>query len=233
MGNKINRPASESYSTHEFRVEDDFPYYTDADLWTKAEVGTGTVGHQGPGRSNIQLFSTADNDAGVLATTNELFKFVANKNIVGRALNVNITRPGTNNDGFAFGFADAMAATLVADDGAGIVIVNEGATLDFIESETVWNLTTEMDGTQTRTASTTSVSGTQDLELLVTWMSSTEFQVRGKVDGVLLRDSNNIEICHTITLGTATDMDFGAVYKGHHADDGTCLIDHLYAAQVR
>lgn len=233
MGNKLTQHVESNFSRDQFEVFDDFVNFTDTDLWTVAVVGTGTAAHQGPGRSNFQLFSTADNDAAVLATTHELFKLAANKNIVAECGRVNITRPGTNNDGFAFGFADAMAATLVADDGGGIVIANEGATIDFIESETVWSLTSEMDTTQTRTASTTSVSGTQTLRLEISWMSSTEYQVRGFVDGVCLRDSSGEEICHTVTLGTATDMDFGAVYKGHDAADGTCLIDYVYAAQVR
>lgn len=234
MGQKLLRIPDRLHNAREqFEVFDHFVNFTDTDLWTIAVAANGTSAHQGPGRSNHRLFSTTDNDAAVLATTHELFLFAAGKDMYAEA-RVNFDKPGTLNGGFAFGWADAMAATLVADDGGGIVIANEGALLTTIEGDNVWSLTTEMDGTQTSTASTTVASdGTwQTISLEVLWRNSTTFHVRGFVDGAILRDSNGYDIEHEVTLGTATDMDFGAVLKGHHADDYIGLLDYVYASQL-
>lgn len=235
MGNKLNRVPSVLHDAREQTdLFDHFTEFTDAQRWTVAVAGTGTATHGGSaGASNFRLFSTADNDAAVIATTHEIFIFAARKDMVAEA-RVNFTKPGTLNGGFAFGFADAMAATLVADNGGGIVIPNEGAMLTTIEGDNVWSLCTEMDGTQTITASTTvaSAGAWQTLRLEVLWRSATIFHVRGYVNGQLLRDSNGLPIEHEVTLGTATDMDFGCVMKGHHADDMVGLVDYLYASQL-
>lgn len=233
MGTKLAQSPSRHFSRDEFFIFDDFTHLVTQDLWTTTAVATGTVTAPATGGSYCRLFSTADNDAAVLATTGELFNFTPNKNMYAEALLGTITRPGTNNDGFAFGFADAMAATLVADDGAGFVVANEGAFLGWLESETTWSLYTEMAGIGSVTQSTTDIASDQLLALDVTWVSSTEFQVRPFVDGVQLEDSGGVPICHTITDSASTDMDFGAVYKGHNAADGIVLIDYVYAAQAR
>lgn len=234
MGYKTSKSPTVNFDRHKFVLFDEFLSYNDADLWTKAVAGTGTVTHEGPGRSNARLFSTADNDAAVLATTNELFKFVAGKEIYGEC-RINFTDPNTNQGGVAFGFADAMAATLLGDNGGAIVIPNDGAVIYKPELSLLWSFATEIGGVNVTTISSSAAGGgvTQRLGISIIPRSATVFECRPFVDGVQMRDANGVRIKHDVTLGTATDMDFGAVVKGFHADDMIVLVDYVYASQVR
>jgi hypothetical protein len=234
MGRKTFKAPDERFDREAFVLFDDFVDFTDKDAWTVAVAGTGTAAHEGPGRSNFALFSTADKDAAVLATTHELYKFVAGKEIYAEA-SIKFTAPSTQDGSVFFGFADAMDATVLSDTAGAITINDSGAAIYKVQDESVYRFHTEIGGTAVDTVSTTTAGAgaTQNLKISVIPVSSTVFEARGFVDGVQLKDANGAPIMHRITLGTATDMDFGALIKGHHADDFTCLVDYVYAAQAR
>src|SRR5688572_5875540 len=115
MGNKILAAPTARFNREEYCVFDDFVSFTDAQLWTLAVAGTGTVAHDGStGQSAMELFNTAANDAAVLATTHEIFKFIASKAMVYEA-RIKTADVDTDDGMWAFGFADALAATSMAD----------------------------------------------------------------------------------------------------------------------
>lgn len=247
MGSKLLRPITDSFSRDEFRLFDDFLSYNDGDLWTKlAADTTATVAHEGPGRSRIKLaVVTSDNNEAVLATTNELFRYVANKAITAEGL-IEYAEGATNVANVAFGFADAMGANLITDNGAGVT-ATDACLIYKVDGETTWRFHTEIntlanksgDGSSgagtAETVSDTTAGGTtpQTLRIELTPRTSAIFEARPFVDGVQLKTAAGIPIMHAIALGTSTDMDFGIYLKMGSATSETLYADYLYASYVR
>jgi hypothetical protein len=127
MGHKIlASPTAQRFNREEYAIFDDFVSFTDAQLWTVAVAGTGTAAHAGAvGTSDFRLFATAANDAGVLATTHEVFEFLAGKAMVAEA-RVKSADVDTDDGMWGFGFADALAATSMADS-TGAVTATDAA----------------------------------------------------------------------------------------------------------
>lgn len=244
MGSKICRiPDVLSIGRDQYGVFDDFVSFTDTQLWTVANVGAGTtLAHEGSvGRSTLKFFTTtAANDSAILATTNEIFKFKANKAIFAES-RIIFTDVNTDDGFVGFGFADAIAATTMADT-TGAITATDACLIYKLPNTTVWAFHTEINGSVTGLGSATigSVSDTtaggasfQTLRIEIVPRSSTVFEARPYVDGVQLKTSAGTPIMHTITLGTATDLDFGLIHKTGHTDDFTMYCDYIFAAQVR
>lgn len=234
MGYKLTQTPERYYSRDEFQVFDDFGSFTDGDLWTKLDAdATSTVAHQGAGRGYVSVLTSADNEEACLATTNELFKFVADKAIVGEA-RVSHTIPNTDDLSTFFGFADAMGADLITDDGAAVAVNDSGAGIYTTKDSLLYKFVTSIGGTAVESTSDTSLQADEvTLKIEITPRSSTVFVARPFVDGVQLKTSDGVPIAHDITLGTSTDMDFGVYVKGHNAADAAILTDYLFASQVR
>jgi hypothetical protein len=221
-------------------VFDHFTWYVDAHQWTKAEVGTGTLAHEGDaGRSTIKLFCTAANDASVLATTNEIFKFIASKAMVFET-KIIFTDVNTDDGHVFFGCANALAGTTMADT-TGAITATDAIGIYKLPDTTVWAFHTEINGSitglgtaTTGTASSTTAGGSafQTLRIEVVPRSSTVFECRPFVDGVQLKTSVGVPIMHTITLGTATEMDFGLMTKSNHANDFNLYCDYIWGGYV-
>lgn len=235
MGTKILENPTRYFSREEVSIYDDFQWFVTAHLWTSAVAGTGTVTNPATAEHVIRILATADNDAGVLATTNEMFKFVAGKAMACEG-HVHIAGPASDVTlcSAAFGWADNLAATTLADTTAAVT-ATDACLIYKITGSDLWRFHTEINGVATATTSSTasSVSTNQVLRIEVQPRSSTVLEARPFVDGVQLKTSQGIPIKHDITLGTATDLDFGWVFKGHHADDAILLSDYVYAAQHR
>ena len=234
MGYKQTQNPERYFSRDEFALFDDFFEFVTGDVWTSAVAGTGTVTHEGSaGTTRMKLFCTAANDAAVLPTTHEMFKFRANKAMAAEGL-IEFTDVDTDDGMVFFGWADALAATTMADT-TGAITATDACCIYKLQDTSVWAFHTEINGTATATVSTTAApgSGAQTLRIEVTPRSSTVFECRPFVDGVQLRDANGNPIMHTITLGTATDMDFGAMTKSNDAADFNVYVDYLFASQTR
>lgn len=234
MGYKQTQNPERYFSRDEFALFDDFFEFVTGDVWTSAVAGTGTVTHEGSsGTTRMKLFCTAANDAAVLATTHEMFKFRANKAMAAEAL-IEFTDVDTDDGMVFFGWTDALAATTMAD-ATGAITATDACCIYKLQDTSVWAFHTEINGTATATVSTTAApgSGAQTLRIEVTPRSSTVFECRPFVDGVQLRDANGNPIMHTITLGTATEMDFGAMTKSIDAADFNAYVDYLFASQTR
>lgn len=234
MGSKLPRiPDALHCGRDQFELFDHFVSFTDAQLWTVAVAGTGTVAHEGPGRSRMKLFNTAANDAAVLATTHELFKFTASKPMMCEG-NITFTDVDTDDGMVALGWADALAATTLADT-TGAITATDAALIYKLPDTTVWAFHTEINGTSKASVSNTTAGGSaaQTLRIELVPRSATVFEARPYVDGVPLRTSDGLLISHDITLGTATDLDFGVMTKSNDAADFNLYCDYLYAAQYR
>mgnify|MGYP001467747066 CR=1 FL=1 len=249
MGRSILRNPEQFFSRDEAILFDDFWDYTKDTLWTDIQSdGTATVAQADGQLSNVKMLSSADNESGVLFTAYESFILTANKSLYTEAM-VKLTDVGTytNETALAFGFADAFALDIVDDDGAGLTINDSGAMIFKKSGAGVdgagegWCFQTEIGGSATTSTSTKCPNGCagvtaayERLAIDIIPISSTVFQARPFVDGIQLIDStSNDPICHTITLGTATDMQLGFELKGGHADDTTLYIDYVYAAATR
>lgn len=233
MGNKILPHPENRFSRDAYVLFDDFSWYVTAHQWTAGVAANGTVTKPADSGTSIRLFSTTDNDGAVLATTNEDFKYTAGKALMAEA-EVTVNPPNTNACSWAFGWADALAAASVADT-TGAITATDACVIHAVNGSLLLRFHTEINGTVQSTVSSTSyVAGaSQILRIEVQPVSSTVFEARPFVNGVQLKDANGVPIMHRITLGTATDMDFGLAFKGHHADDATLLSDYVYAAQNR
>ena len=144
MGSKLLRvPSVLADAREQSWLFDHFNEYTDAQLWTKAVAGTGTVGHEGDaGRSCMKLFCTAANDAAVLPTTNEVFKFIASKAMVFETRIV-FTDVDTDDGHVFFGCANALAATTMADT-TGAITATDAIGIYKLPDTTVWAFHTEI-----------------------------------------------------------------------------------------
>lgn len=234
MGYQLLPDPTRFFDRNAYVLFDDFNEFVTADVWTSAVAGTGTVAHDGSvGRSHMELFCTAANDAAVLATTHEMFKFTAGKAMQceGRII---FTDVDTDDGMVFFGFADALAATTLADT-TGAVTATDACCLYKLPDTSVWAFHTEINGTAAASTSTATAGGSahQTLRIDLNPVSSTVFECRPFVDGVQLETAAGVKIMHRITLGTATDLDFGAMTKSNDAADFSVFVDYLYAAQVR
>lgn len=237
MGYKTSEHPEADFDRQKFELYDEFDSYTNADLWTALAADTNTtVAHEGPGRSRVKIF-TGDailNNEAAVATTNELFKYVAGKEIYGEGL-IQYAESATNDANVAFGFVDALAANLITD--ALAITATDAALIFKTDGSTVWKFHTEINGVSTQSTSTTTAGGSaaQLLRIELIPVSATVYECRPYVDNMPLLDSNGVEIMHRITLGTATDMDFGVYCKAGTGTSGqeTVYVDYLYASQVR
>jgi hypothetical protein len=234
MGHKILRlPDALHCAREQFEICDHFTEFTDAQRWTVAVAGTGTAAHEGPGRSRMKLFGTADADAAVLATTHELFLFTAGKSMMCEGV-IQYTEVNTDDTSAGLGWADAMAATTLADT-TGAVTAGSAALIYKVKDSTFWAFHTEVNGVPIASVSDTTAGGSADqtLRIEVEPRNSTTLVGRPFVNGIQLKTSSGVLIAHDIPVTSATDMDFGALIKAHHANDFNFYVDYLYAAQVR
>ena len=248
MGAKLLRvPTQLADAREQFEVIDHFPWYVDAHQWTKLAADAGSaVAHEGPGRSRVKLNTGAtDNNEACLASTDELFKFVGNKPIIGE-WRIEFAEAATDDANIAVGFADAAGANLITDNGGGIT-ATDAILIYKVDGGTKWKVHTEIntlankagDGSSgasdalVQSNTTAGGSSAQVLRIEALPRSSTVFEVRFFVDGVLLKDSNGVAIMHAVALGTATDMDMVAGYvKAGGATDEILYVDYAYGGQA-
>ena len=220
-----------------FIIEDQFPYYVDADLWTKlASDGGSSVAHVGDAVPATILLTTGatDNNECMLRSTNESFLMASDKPIFG-SVRLQYAESNTDDANIVAGFVNAAGANLMVDDGAGMKTTASGFGIFKVDGGTVWKCWSSKSTTQTITASTTTAGGTayQVLEFEFQPISSTEAMVYFWVDGVQLVDSNNKSISHSVTFASATEMHFVPCYaKAGSANSETPEVSSVYAAQL-
>ena len=242
MGRILLPNPENRFSREAYEIFDDFQHYTTADQWTEAIEGASTITLP-DGRSGLRIYTSVDNEEAIVATTTEQFKFTANQPIYGEA-RILFTDSTDQESSLLWGFLDAIAADVIVDGGQTCDIPNDGAVIWKKSSDggaagdgVNWIFETCIAaGTQIQSISSAvpQSASYQTLKIDIVPRSATVFECRPFIDGKQLRDNTSgIQIMHLITLGTATDMDFGFDLKGGHANDAICMVDYLYASQGR
>lgn len=240
MSNVLKFPPSWQNIKQQYELFDDF-FSDQSDLsWvdTITDSGTALVNDAVNGVMVLTPSdgTVADNDEVYLASANELFLYAADKPFVGRCrLKFVETTSGVYNA--FFGFASAIGANTLVDDGGGMRASGSVAAIYKVDGETVWRCVTRNNGVATVSQSTTTAGGAsyQELEIEVVYLNSTQVQVVFRVDGVALKDATTgLPIVHTVTVASATEMQIGAGAKlGAATNNDTLSIDYIGFAASR
>jgi hypothetical protein len=236
MGSAINVPdlAQKFYET--YSLIDELDNVITADRWTVTATNGGgltRVDGQGAGITLDTADSTAaDNDETYFLTTQESFKFIDGQPLYGSA-KIQFAEADTDAANIAVGFANAVAANTIQDDGAGPPADYSGAVIYKVDGGTKWIFETSVGTTQTTTTSTTTAGGAtaQKLEIHIDDHSPNKLRAIPLVDGVQLVDANNNPIAHYITLGSPTEMNFFAGVKQGSATEQTLTVKKVCCLQ--
>lgn len=199
-----------------------------------ADAGT-TIAVSDGVRGTIALTTGAtDNNEVALRTTTEIFLFAANKPLIYEA-RIQFTEANVDDANVAVGFADAVGANLLVDDGAGPKTTYSGAMIFKIDGDTTWRAGSSKSTTQTNTDSLTAAGDAsyQVLRLEIWPINTTDLEVAFFVDGVQLKDSNSKPIKHTVVYTSATEMHAFAYVKAGGANSEVLNVDYMAAYQKR
>lgn len=237
----LNRFTAPLWDVDTFYVFDDFWADQVDTQWVDTITDTGTVLINDAAGGIATLTpsdgTVTDNDEVYLASANELFLFLAKRNIYGRCrLNFVETAAGIYNA--FFGFMNAVAANAIVDDGAGLRASGSILALEKRDGETAWRLTTRNGSTVTSTlstASTTMIAGQyQILEVQAEDVGNGTLRCSARVNGRNLTDVNGLLIRHSVAIASATEMQVGVGAKlGAITNNDLLLVDYIYAAQGR
>lgn len=240
MANIARMPTQWLESTGNVSLFDDFisePLASLLYVTSTADGGTATVGDTVGGILTLtsSAASDTDNDENWLATINEVFLAGAGKALEAKAL-IKYEEAATNAANVFFGFASAVGANLLVDDGAGPRTSGNIIGIYKVDGGTVWRCVTRWGSTTSvlDSVSTTTAGGTayQTLEVSVAdgGASGTSL-VTFRVDGITLKDSNGNDIIHTFLNSGATEMQLGLYVKQGTAAPQSVLIDKWFASQ--
>jgi hypothetical protein len=186
--------------------------------------------------------TVGDNDEVYLASANELFKFAADQPFMGSCrLQFTETASGVYNA--AFGFANAVAADLIVDNGAGLRTTGSVLAIYKVDGGTVWKAVSRVNNVAMGdSTSTTTAGGTnyQELEIEVTPIDSTRVQAVYKVGDIIgpttyLTDATTgLPIVHTITVASSTEMQiFVGAKLGAITNNDVLNVDYIRFAASR
>jgi hypothetical protein len=199
--------------------------------------GTATVGDTVGGVLTLlsSAASDTDNDENWLATINEVFLCGAGRALETKAL-IQYTEAATNAANVFFGFASAVGANLLVDDGGGPRTSGNIIGIYKVDGGTVWRCVTRWGSTTsvTDTVSTTTAGGSayQTLEVSIADGGSVGTSlVTFRVDGQELKDSTGATIVHSFPNASATEMQLGLYVKQGTAAAQSVLIDKWFASQ--
>lgn len=222
-----------------FHIFDDF-WMDQTDLtWVDVVTDTGTVLMNDIANGTAALTpsdgTVADNDEVYLRSANENFIFASGRPLYARCrLQFIETAAGVYNA--FFGFANAIAADFIVDNGGGLRASGCIAAIEKRDGETQWRLTSRNGATVNSTLSTKTAGGAayQVLEVIVNDFDGANMQVVGKVDGEFLRDSAGKVITHFVAIASATEMHVGLGAKlGAITNNDLLNADYVYAHQLR
>lgn len=221
-------------------IEDDFVEgVVTGDRWsTLVADTTPTVTTPDAVNGVARLFTdTTDNNEVAIRSTIELFKIGTNREIYGRG-RIQYAENDTNKANVFFGFANAIGANLLLDNGAGMKTTGDVLAIYKLDGGTVWRLHSKVNGTtasDTVTNKTAGGSSAQVLEVIAKDFDGVTMEVLFKIDGEYLKDSNGDQIKpHKVPIASATEMHFGVYAKTGGGSGGeTVDVDYLYASQNR
>ena len=223
----------------DYGIFSDFTHFaTGQDGWTSLVVDGGSSASVSDGvRGTLAIVTgaTDENEADVRTTT-ELFLGAAGKPLWGRG-RIQFTDVNTDDGNIFFGFANALAANMLVDAGAGMRTSGSILAIYKIDGGTVWRCHSRDNSAATDTVSTTTAGGSSYVELGIEAVeySTLAANIIFTVDGNPLRDTNGNVITHRWLYASLTEMNFGAYAKTGDATPSslTLNVDWMGAGQVR
>lgn len=219
-----------------FGFFDDFEWLISPHRWTALAADVGASAAVGDAAGGILALTTGaiDNNEAYVRTTNEVFKFAADKPLVLEA-RLQFTEANTDDANVIAGVMDAVGADSILDNGAGPKASYSGAVIYKLDGETVWRAQTSIATTKTTTASNKTAGGSSYQVLAIGFrpVSATLAEVVFFVDGEQLRDANGAPFKHQFTYTSATEMQAFAGVKAGGAASEVANIDYLGAYQLR
>lgn len=239
MSNLLKYPINWANARQQYEFFDDF-LIDQTDLFfidTVSDSGSAAVGDATNGVMVLTPSdgTVADNDEVYFGTSNELFKFAADKHFIGRA-RIQFTETSSGVYNAFVGFVSALnGADTMVDDGGGMRASGSIAAIYKIDGGTTWLCVTRNNGVVTTSTSSTTAGGSsyQELEVEVVPFTTTQVHVLFRVDGVPLKDSTTgLPIVHTVTVASSTEMNFGCGAKlGAGTNNDVLNVDYIgYAA---
>lgn len=228
-----------------FQVWDDFPSYTDAQLWTKVIGSTGTVSvANGQGGVLAIANAASGNDADYVHTTNKPFIFAQDQPLIAEA-RLQLVEANTNQANFFFGFC-SLTSGYLQNANAGFSTSSASSALIFkLGGGSQWQTLSSVGTTQNITkANTLDINGNPSdgnyhtLRIEVQPISSTIAEVRYFVDGLQLRPVSPYQTTVmgivdqlTYTSAVAMGICFGVLNGSASAE--TLSVDYAYGGQNR
>lgn len=211
-------------------------FATGTDGWTSLAADVGTSVAAGDNRAGVVALTTGatDNNEAAVRTTQELFLFLADTDLYGRGY-LQFAEAATDDANVFFGFASALAADTLADNGGGPRTTGCVAGIYKVDGGTVWRAITRNGTGTTDSVSTTTAGGAayQCLEVECHEVDGVNMDVVFRVNGSLLKESNGLVIMHKVAIAGATEMNFGVYAKAGGATSEVVSVDYLYAHQRR
>jgi hypothetical protein len=240
VANLLKFPADWETKRQQYDRFDDFLDDQSDLFWidTVTDTGTAAVGDAASGIMTLTPSdgTVADNDEVYLATANEIFKFAADTPFVGGA-RIKFTETTANVYNCGVFFQNAIGADSILDNGGGLKVSGSTAGIYKIDGGTNWLCVTANNSSSTVSTSSTAAASNayQNLEIEVLPFSSTQVKVVFRVDGVPLKDSSTgQDIVHTVTVASATEMQFGMGAKlGAATNNDALLVDAAWFAAKR
>jgi hypothetical protein len=240
VSNLLKFPEEWKSKRQQFDRWDDFLDDQSDLFWidTVTDTGTAAVGDLVDGIMVLTPSdgTVADNDEVYLATANEVFKFAADRPFVGGA-RIKFTETTATVYNCGVFFMNAIAANSIIDDGGGLKVSGSTAGIYKVDGGTNWLCVTANNSASTVSTSSTAAASAsyQNLEIEVLPFTSTQVKVAFRVDGVPLKDSTTgLAIVHTVTVASATEMQFGMGAKlGAITNNDALNVDAAWFAGIR
>ena len=240
---------------------DDFFYYTDTQLWTKAVTGSGGVAIGGGPATQLSLTSgTTLNSEAAVASTNAFWEFLSNKPLIMEA-RINYQEANTNNGGLFIGFSSGFGggAGAVLQATTGVPNTSQSAAGFYVaQGSTAINVLTSVGSTQTLTVTDGVIGTTADqvfrVEVMVVGTNVEVDFLMGVADNTggfsgpsttggiyptgfeQLRETAsgfNKPIKHRVAYAGAAAMKAGVLLKCFSTTGETCLVDYIGALSLR
>lgn len=241
MGNLLVDNIGSNLGLHrQYGFFEDFLEFVDGDLFSKVDADSGaTAAIDADGEGGLVLLTTGatDNNEAYLFSTQELFKFAANRPLVCEA-RIQYAEANTDDANVFFGFMDAIGANALVDDGVGPKASYSGAVFYKADGESVWSVENSIGATQKTTQLTAdnSLDGTaqsaggaayQTLAIEVTPHGGGSCDVSFWIDDVLVAKHKDQ------SYTSATQMMVGCGVKAGGANSEVLTVDYISAYQLR
>jgi hypothetical protein len=227
-----------------YKLFEDFDRAVDATLWVSTLTDLGTVTHVTNVQGGIALITpsdgtVADNDEAYYASPIASFLPTVNRPMLFRS-RVSFQEAATNAANVAAGWASAVAADLLVDNGGGLRASGTVIALEKRDGETEWRLTTRNGATVTsqisqQTAGVADDLATwQELEIFVEHWTATQATVSARVDGIWLTEpTRGLRIVQSMLYSGATAMQAFLAVKNGSANNQLVYADYVYSHQLR